>query len=476
MEPKTTVATHVAIGADEGGSAERAATLAQRWLLWLTSLGALMVTLDALVVASAFVTIRQDLHATVTQLQWTANAYTLSLAMLLMAAAVLGDRWGRRRTFVVGIALFTAASAACALSPTVGALIAARAVQGAGAAFIMPTALGLLMAGFPPQRRGFASGVFAGITGLGILAGPVVGGAVTQGIAWRGIFWINVPIGLLAIALALRHIDESRGLRRRLDLLGTVLVTAGTFSLIWGVVRGGSIGWGSREILTALIGGVILLIAFLSWEARTATPMLPLHLFRSRNFSAGNAAGFLLTASIYATVFFSAQDMHAAYGSSALVAGLQLLPWTGSLFLVAPVAGRFIDRVGERPFAVTGLGLQAAGMWWMGQEAVHHAYSAMITPMLVAGVGASLALPAAQAAVTGAVPAEAAGLAGGTYSMMRQTGGAVGVAALTAVFANAGGYSDFPVGMQRVLEGGAAFSAAACAIAGLIGRRIPQSH
>jgi len=456
--------------AAEHTSPARSAT-GGKWLLALTSLGALMVTLDALVVASAFSTIRRELHASIDQLQWTANAYTLSAAMMLMVASVLGDRWGRRRMFVAGLLVFAAASAVCAVSPTIGALIAARTVQGAGAAFIMPMAMGLLVAGFPPERRGWATGIFAGITGLGVLAGPIIGGAVTQGFAWRGIFWINVPIGLVVIALTVLKIAESRGTRRPLDILGTLLITLGVVGIIWGVVRSGTVGWSSTEVVTTLSAGGLLLVAFTTWEAKAPHPMLPLRLFRNRSFSAGNAAGFLLTASLFATVFFAAQYMHAAYGSGPFKSGLQLLPWTGSVFAVAPIAGRLIDRVGERPFAAIGLSIQAAGLYWMSHEATHHGYGAMVLPMIITGFGISLALPAAQAAVTGAVPAQAAGMAGGIYSMMRQTGGAAGVAVLTAVFTSVGGYADFPRSMQRVLEVSAALSLAAGIAATFIAAR-----
>ncbi|MGF6889316.1 EmrB/QacA subfamily drug resistance transporter [Nocardia sp. GAS34] len=438
-----------------------AAVTSEKWLLALTSLGALMVTLDALVVASAFATIRRELHASIDQLQWTANAYTLSVAMMLMVASVLGDRGGRRRMFVTGLSVFTVASAVCAVAPTIGALIAARAVQGTGAAFIMPMAMGLLVAGFPPERRGWATGIFAGITGLGVFAGPIVGGAVTQGVAWQGIFWINVPIGLVVMALTVLKVAESRGTRRPLDVIGTLLITSAVVGIVWGVVRGGTVGWAGTEAVTTLAAGGLLLVAFIGWETKAEHPMLPLRLFANPSFSAGNAAGFLLTASMFATVFFAAQYMHAAYGSGALESGLQLLPWTGSLFVVGPIAGCLIDRVGERPFAAIGLSVQAVGMFWMSHEATGHGYAGMVLPMIVAGFGVSLALPAAQAAVTGAVPPQAAGMAGGIYSMMRQTGGAVGVAVLTAVFTGAGGFADFPRSMQRVLEVSAGLSLAA---------------
>lgn len=298
---------------------------------------------------------------------------------------------------------------------------------------------------------------------MGVFAGPIVGGAVTQGFAWRGIFWINVPIGLVVMALTALKVAESRGTRRPLDILGTLLITFAVVGIVWGVVRGGTVGWASTEVVTTLAVGGLLLVAFIGWQANAEHPMVPLRLFANSSFSAGNAAGFLLTASMFATVFFAAQYMHAAYGSDPLKAGLQLLPWTGSLFVVAPIAGRFIDRVGERPFAVIGLSVEAVGMFWMSHEATVHGYGGMVVPMIVAGFGVSLALPAVQAAVTGAVPPQAAGMAGGIYSMMRQTGGAVGVAVLTAVFTSVGGYTDFPRSMQRVLE----VSAGLCLAAGI---------
>ena len=423
----------------------------QRWVLALTSLGALMVALDTLVVAAALQTIRQDLGASVDQLQWTVNAYTLSFAMLLMVAAALGDRWGRRRMFATGLGLFTAASAACALAPSVGWLITARAVQGIGAALVMPLAMGLLGAAFPPQRRGWATGIFSGLTGLGVLGGPVLGGAVTQGFAWQWIFWINVPVGVIAVLLVLLRIEESKGPVRPLDPVGTALITLAVLGVIWGVVRGEPSGWGSAEVITAFAVGAVLLAAFTRWEMRTAHPMLPLRYFRIRAFSAGNAAGFFLTAALFGAVFFMAQFMQVAFGSGPLAAGLRLLPWTGTLFVVAPVAGRLVDKVGERPLVVAGLVLQAVGVYWISAASSGTHYGTLVIPMIIAGCGISMALPAAQSASTGALPREAIGLASGIYSMMRQTGGAVGVAVLSAVFAAAGGYQAFGDGFRRAL-------------------------
>jgi EmrB/QacA subfamily drug resistance transporter len=434
----------------------------QRWVLGLTSIGSVVVALDVLVVAAALTTIRQDLGATVEQLEWTVNAYSLSFAMLLMTAAAIGDRWGRRRTFAAGLGLFSIASIACALAPSVPLLIAARTVQGVGAAVVMPLSMSLLGAAFPPERRGWAIGIFSGLTGLAVLGGPMIGGAVTEGLAWQWIFWINVPIGALAIPLVLVRIPESRGAVRRLDLRGAALITLAVLGIVWGVVRGAVAGWSSPEVLGSFVAGALLLLGFLVWEGRAGQPMLPLRYFRSRAFSAGNAAAFFLTAALFGAVFFLAQFMQATFGSGPLKAGLQLLPWTATLFLVAPIAGRLVDRIGERPLVFTGLTLQAVGMFWISQASKGTVqYSDLVPALIVAGCGVSLAMPATQSASIGSLPPEAVGMASGIYAMMRQLGGVVGVAVLAAVFAAAGGYESFETGFARAL--------AVCGVLSLLG-------
>ncbi|MEV4796335.1 MFS transporter [Asanoa sp. NPDC049475] len=421
-------------------------------MLGLTSIGSLIVALDVLVVAAALTTIRQDLDASIEQLEWTVNAYSLSFAMLLMTAAAIGDRWGRRRTFAGGLALFSVASVACALAGSAPWLIAARAFQGIGAAVVMPLAMGLLGAAFPPARRGWAIGIFSGLTGLAVLGGPMIGGAVTEGLSWQWIFWINVPVGAVAIPLVLRKIPESWGPVRGVDIRGAALITLAVLGIVWGVVRGEGAGWGSIEVIGSFLLGALLLLAFLAWERRSPQPMVPLSYFRNRAFSSGNAAGFFLTAALFGAVFFLAQFMQAAFGSGPLKAGLQLLPWTATLFVVAPLAGRLVDRIGERPLVVTGLALQAVGMFWISQvtnDAVR--YAELVLPLIVAGCGVSMAMPAAQSASIGALPREAVGIASGIYAMMRQLGGVVGVAVLAAVFAAAGGYASFTTGFTRAL-------------------------
>jgi EmrB/QacA subfamily drug resistance transporter len=416
---------------------------AQRWVLALTSVAALMVALDALVVTTALSTIRSQLHASLAQLEWTVNAYTLSFAVLLMIGAVLGDRFGRRRLFAAGLGLFTAASAACALAPDAGALIAARAVQGAGAAMVAPLALALLSAAFPPERRAQALGIFSGVTGLAVLGGPIVGGAITQGIAWEWIFWLNVPIGVLAIPLVIRRIEETFGPKTALDVGGLGLVSGAALGLVWGLVRGNSAGWGSPEVLLALAGGTLSALAFVVWERRAAEPMLPMGFFGSRSFSSGNAAIFLLTASLFGAVFFVAQFLQIAQGHTPLDAGVRMLPLTATLFVVAPVAGGQIKRLGERPFIVGGLLLQAIGLAWLALIAKPGlGFASTVAPLILTGAGPSLALPATQSAVVGAVSPQHVGKASGTFTTLRQLGAAFGVAIAVAVFAGIGSYAS----------------------------------
>ena len=413
------------------------------WVLALTSVASLMVALDALVVTTALSTIRVDLGASIEQLEWTVNAYNLSFAVLLMTAAAVGDRIGRRRMFAAGLGLFVAASAGCALAPDVGWLIAARAVQGVGAAMITPVALALLSANFPAELRGKAMGMFAGITGLAVLGGPVVGGAIAQGAAWQWIFWLNVPIGLAAIPLVLRRIPESYGRRARIDLGGLALVTGAALGIVWGLVRGNQAGWGSLEVVGTLAAGAVLAAAFVAWELRAREPMLPMGFFRSRAFSAGNASVFFLLASLFGAVFFLAQFLQTSLGHGPLDTGLRLMPWTATLFIVAPIAGSLVNRVGERPLIVGGLLLQTIGMASIALMASPTmAYADMVPALVVAGTGVSMAIPATQSVIMGALGPTEAGKASGTYNMVRQLGGVFGIAILVAVFSGAGSYAS----------------------------------
>ncbi|HET8908619.1 MAG TPA: DHA2 family efflux MFS transporter permease subunit [Ktedonobacterales bacterium] len=433
----------------------------QTWALALSSIGSFMVALDALVVTTALSTIRLRLGASIEQLEWTVNAYTLSFAVLLMTGSALGDRFGRRRMFVVGLAIFALASAACALSPNIVWLIVARAIQGTGAALVMPLAVTLLSAAIPPEHRGRAFGLFSGTAGLAVLSGPVVGGAIAQGIAWQWIFWLNVPIGLATIPFVLGRIEESYGPRTPLDIRGMLLLSGAVLGIVWGLVRGNIAGWGSTEVIAAIAAGVLLAVGFVFWELRARAPMLPMRLFRSRVFTAGNAAGFLFFASLYGSAFFLAQFLQTVQGASPFGAGLRLLPWTVVLFATAPISGALINRFGERYLMVVAMLLQGIAMAWIGLVARPGvAYSALIVPLIVAGFGAA-AIPTAQNAVISSVAPSAIGKASGTFSMLRQLGGAFGVAILAAVFSHAGSFHSaqaFSDGFSPAMVVSAAFS------------------
>ena len=411
-----------------------------RWVLALTSLAYFIVVLDALVVVTALPRLQQDLHVGLATLQWTVNAYGIAFAAGIITAAALGDRFGRRRVFITGLALFTLASAACAVAPGATALVAARAVQGLGGAAVLPLSLTILTTAFPAQRRGAIVGIYGGLAGLAVAVGPLVGGAVTQGLDWHWIFWINVPLGVAGCLLSLRLLPESFGAAARLDLPGVALVTAGVVGLVWGLARTTQTGWGSAEVITALAGGVALLVSFLGWEARTAEPMLPLRLLRIRAFAAGNATGFLMSGSTFAAAFLITQYFQFAVGYSPLATGLRLLPWFGTPMLVAPLAGALSDRIGRRPVIATGLLLQGAGFAWVAVTASATGSTlGLILALLVAGVGVSMALPTVPVAVLSAVQPAEMGKASGIAAMMQRFGAVFAVAIATSVFGAFGG-------------------------------------
>ena len=413
------------------------------WTLALTSIASFMVALDALVVTTALSTIRLDLGASIEALEWAVNAYNLSFAVLLLTGAALGDRIGHKRMFAAGIALFMAASAACALAGSIEWLIAARAVQGAGAALVMPLAMALLSAAFPREERAKALGIFSGITGIALIAGPVVGGAVAQGLAWQWIFWINLPIGLIVIPLVLGRISEGFGSGSALDVTGVVLVTGAAFGIVWGLMRGNSAGWADPTVVASLAAGVVLSMAFVTWERHAREPMVPMQFFGFRAFSSGIAASFLLYASLYSAVFFLPQFLQLALGQGPLGAGLRLLPWTATLFVFAPIGGMLVNGIGERPLIVGGLILQATGMAWIGLIAAPDVgYGHLVAPLIIAGAGVSMAMPATQNAVLSSVAPAEVGKASGIFNMFRFLGGVSGIAILVAVFARIGSFAS----------------------------------
>lgn len=413
------------------------------WTLGIVSVALFMVVLDNLVVSVALPTIHRDLGASIQALEWTVNAYVLAYAVLLLTGAALGDRFGRKRMFVLGMSLFTSASAAAALAPTTGLLVATRALQGAGAALVTPLTLTLLAEAFPKEKRGMAIGVWSGISGIAVALGPLVGGAVVEGISWHWIFWINVPIGLVLIPLAARLLLESRGPYGSLDLYGLVLGSGGAFGIVFGLVRAQSLGWGSPAVLASLGGGALLIAGFVAWEKRAREPMLPMSFFAKRSFAVTNVVSLCMYFGMFGSIFFLSQYMQNVLHNTPLQAGLKLLVWTGASMVVAPLAGIFSERLGSRLFMVAGLSLQAGGLAWLAAIAsTHLAYGQMIIPFIMAGSGMALVFAPSANAVLGSVLAEQAGQASGANNAIREVGGVLGVAVLASVFTGAGSYAS----------------------------------
>ena len=413
------------------------------WTLAIVSVALFMVTLDNLVVTNALVSIREDLGASLEELEWTVNAYTLSYAVFLLTAAALGDRLGRRRVFVAGIAIFTVASALAAVAPSTDALIAARALQGLGGAVITPLSLTLLSEAFAPEKRGLALGIWSGVSGLGVALGPVVGGAVVEGFSWQWIFWLNVPIGLALAPAALSMLRESRGPNATLDLPGVALASSGLLGVVFGIVRAGELGWTSTTVVASIAGGAVLLAAFVAWELRTESPILPMRFFRNRAFAATNGVSLAMFFGTFGSVFLLAQFFQVAQGYSPLEAGLRTLPWTAMPIFVAPVAGILSDRIGSRPLMAAGLALQSAGLAWIAVVTTPTmAYGLVVPGFVMAGAGMALVFAPAANAVLSAVRPEEAGQASGATNTVREIGGVLGVAVLATVFTKLGGFSS----------------------------------
>lgn len=443
------------------------------WTFAVVSIALFMVVLDNLVVTNALASIRSDLGATIQSLEWTVNAYTLAYAVLLLTGAALGDRFGRRRMFLIGLTIFTAASAGAALAPSTGALIAARAVQGVGAAVVTPLTLTLLSEAFPVEKRGLAIGAWSGISGLGVALGPVIGGAVTEGISWHWIFWINVPVGLALLPLAARRLTESRGPAKTLDTRGLALAGGGLLGIVYGIQHAAGDGWTSTTVLTALIAGALLLVGFALHESRTAAPMLPLRFFRSRGFAATQGVGFAMYFGVFGSIFLLAQFFQVVQHYSPLEAGLRTLPWTAMPMFVAPIAGILSDRIGSRPLMATGLALQAGAIGWLASISTPDLpYSHLIAPFAMAGTGMALVFAPAANATLAAVKPQEAGQASGATNAIRELGGVLGVAVLATVFASAGSYAS-PQSYVDGMTSAAWVGAAVLAVGALLALAVP---
>jgi EmrB/QacA subfamily drug resistance transporter len=430
------------------------------WTFGITSAAVFMATLDNLVVTTALPVIRKDLHASIESLEWTVNAYTLTFAVLLLTGAALGDRFGRRRMLAIGLGIFTVSSAAAALAPTAGALIAARAAQGVGGAIVTPLTLTILSAGVPANRRGAFIGAWSGIAGLAVAFGPLVGGAVVSGISWHWIFWLNVPIGIVLVPLALTRLDESYGPSKHLDLPGLALASIGLFGIVWGLVRGNSVGWSSPQIVTALAAGALVLVLFVLWELRAEAPMLPMRFFRNRVFALANVASLLMFFGMFGSIFLLSQFFQTVQGYSPLGSGLRILPWTIMPMFVAPIAGALSDRVGGARLMGIGLTLQATGLGAMAAISTPTTpYWHLVLPFMVSGMGMAMFWAPVANVVLASVRKEEEGQASGAQNAIRELGGVFGVAVLASIWSHYGSYASgtaFVDGMTPAIWVGAA--------------------
>ena len=444
------------------------------WAFVVTSTAGFMAALDNLVVTTALPSIRAHLGGGITDLEWTVNAYTLTFAVLLMLGAGLGDRFGRRRVFTIGLSLFTLSSLAAALAPDIGALIAARAAQGVGAALLTPVSLTLLTAAVPPAKRGAAFGAWGAVNGMAVALGPLIGGTVVEHLSWQWIFALNVPIGLALIPLARLRLTESHGPNGRLDIPGTTLASTGLFGIVFGLIRGNADGWTSPTVLAGLVAGAALLIGFVLWELRTDAPLLPMRLFRNRTFAAVNTASLLMSLGMFGAVFLLSQWLQNAQGYSPMEAGVRMLPWTAMPMLVSPIAGLFVNRIGGRIIIVTGLVLQAAGLTWFALlVAAHVSYASQLPGLILSGIGMALFFTPVAAVLMGSVRPEEQGMASGANNALREVGGALGIAVLTSVFTAHGGYAS-PQAFANGLIPALWVGASAIALAAVAGLLIPR--
>ncbi len=434
------------------------------WTFAISSIALFMAALDNLVVTTALPVIRASFQANLSELEWIVNAYTLTFAVLLLTGAALGDRFGRKRMFIIGLAVFTAGSAIAALSSTVTVLIVARAIQGLGGAILTPLSLTILSAAVPRERRAVALGAWGGIAGLAIAIGPLVGGAIAEGLAWQWIFWVNVPIGLVAIPLAILRLNETHGPSTRLDLPGLGLVSGGLLAVVWGLVRANELGWTSVTIVASFAIGFVLLAIFVAWESRSAEPMLPLRLFRSRTFSAANIVAMLMSFGMFGSIFLLAQFFQVVQHYSPLQAGLRTLPWTIMPIFVAPAAGLISGRTGTRPILFLGMSLMAIALAWLSVVTTPTVdYLEIVPAFIMAGIGMGLFFAPIANVVLSAVRPEEEGKASGANNAIRELGGVFGVAVLASIFAANGSYvtgQTFVSGMIPALQIGAVVVAA----------------
>ena len=415
----------------------------RKWLtLFAMCFALFMIMIDNTVVNVALPTIQHDLHASPANLEWTVNAYVLSFAALILFGGKLGDRFGRKRMFIVGLFLFTVFSAACALATSDTTLIAARALQGTGAALMNPLSLSILVNAFPRKQVPVAIGIWAGISGLGIAIGPVVGGLLVEDYGWASVFWLNVPIGVIAAVVCVLAVEESSDpTATRLDGLGTALITAGLFCLTFGLIKTNEHSWTSPFIAAFLVAAVGLIGGWIAWERRVEQPMVPLAFFRIRQFTVANIVGVLVGVALFGSLYFVTLYFQNVRGYSAIDAGLRLMPLTLLILVCAPIAGRMNQKVGPRPLMSLGMLLTSIGMVGIARVDLTTSYNAIWPFFSLIGAGISLTMPSLAGAAMSAVDPRKSGVASGVVNSARQVGGAVGIAVMGSVVASIAGSS-----------------------------------
>ena len=439
-------------------------------LLTVTCLGQFMVLLDNTIVGAALPDMQHGLHIHLTGLQWIVDAYVLLVAMLLLSGGVLADRFGRKRVYLTGVAVFTAASALCALAPSLGWLIAGRVLQGVGAAALSPASLALLAAAYPvPRERVKAIGLWAGLSGIGLAAGPVAGGALTDAFGWPAIFLVNLPIGVILLVAGVRSLDESRNPGApATDVPGTVLSVLGVGTMTYGLIEGGARGWTSPLILGSFAAAAVLLAAFVAVEAHSSAPMLPLRLFRERLFTVSNTAMVVVGFALMGSSFFFSQFFVYVQGSSILRAGLQTLPMSLTMVVVSPYAGRLAARYGYRVVVTTGLALAGLGLLALGAVHADTGYGNVWWRLAITGTGFALTMSPLTGAAIQAVSAQEGGLASGISSTTRQIGAVLGVALLGAVVrTRQSGGASFGAGLDSAFTTAGAVTLATAVFTGL---------
>ncbi len=446
------------------------------WTLAAVSFGLFMIMLDNTVVNVALPTIQRELHASLSELEWIVAGYALSFAALMLIGGKVADAYGRRLIFVVGIVVFTLSSLACGLAGSGQTLIAARVVQGAGAALMNPATLSIIAATFPPRERGAAIGIWAGVSAMALAIGPLVGGLITEHLSWSWIFFINVPVGVLGIAASFILIPESKDTsHERLDVPGLLTSAVGLFALTYGLIEANTFGWTSGRILAAFAVAVLALVGFVELERRQRAPMLDLTLFRNRTYTGANVAMLLVALAMFGVFFFVSLYMQNILGYSAVQAGAAFLPMTLLIIFVAPIAGKMSDRIGSRWLMTTGMTLIAVQLVYLSQLGTDAGFWNLLPAFVVGGLGMSLTMTPSAAAATRAVPVDKAGVGSAVLNAFRQVGGSLGIAVMGAIMAReAGGQrtpAAFMAGFERALLVAAGIAVVGAVVAAMLVRK-----